>query len=36
MGECKKGSMNKQKVNMGTKRTDNSNVQEKDDKKQRK
>lgn len=36
MGRSKKSDTNKQEVNIGTKRTDNSNSQEKDDKKQRK
>lgn len=36
MRKCKKGDMNRQEVNIGTKRTDSSNNQEKDDKKQRK
>jgi hypothetical protein len=32
----KKNNVNKQEVNIGSKRTDNSNVQQEDDKKQRK
>lgn len=36
MGKCKKGYVNRQEVNIGTKRTDSSNSQEKDEKKQRK
>lgn len=36
MGNCKKSDINKQEVNIGTKRTDSSNSQQKDDKKKRK